>query len=344
MSGLFNPTVAWITLRATLSRKRALLFAIPAVILILFTVALRASRAPMRPWPSHVLGTFGFSVLIPLTALIIGTSVLGAEIDDGSIVHLLATPVRRSSVVMTKFVIATGLTMIFAAIPELIAALIAGGGVAPAPAGTGPGPGFVGLVSISSGKLALGLFVGALACSVIYNAVFVMVSVATTRAIAVGLLYVLVWETLLSNFVSGVKLLSVSHYGLGIANGFANDSALQAGLTVATSVVMGVIVTGRRPGRGGEPAVVVHPQGRARLTAYLLNDGDLRAATTRLRQVTRVALGVLVAAGELGGRTRRADRLVLLLADDDLRTVPVRHHARPRARRPRSRRSRRRRG
>ena len=247
MSGLFNPTVAWITLRATLSRKRALLFALPAAILILLTLALRASRPPDRPWPSHVLGTFGFSVLIPLTALIIGTSVLGAEIDDGSIIHLLATPVRRSSVVVTKFLVATGLTMVFAAIPELIAALIAGGGSAPAPvapAGTGPGSGnFSGLVTIDSGKLALGLFVGALACSVIYNAVFVMVSVATTRAIAVGLLYVLVWEVLLSNFVSGVKLLSVSHYGLSIANGFVNDSALQAGLTVVTSVVMGVIVT-----------------------------------------------------------------------------------------------------
>jgi len=43
MSALFNPTVAWITLRATLSRKRALLFALPAVILILLTAALRAS-------------------------------------------------------------------------------------------------------------------------------------------------------------------------------------------------------------------------------------------------------------------------------------------------------------
>ena len=136
MSGLFNPTVAWITLRATLSRKRALLFALPAAILILFTLALKASRPPARPWPSHVLGTFGFSVLIPLTALIIGTSVLGAEIDDGSIIHLLATPVRRSSVVVTKFLVATGLTMVFAAIPELIAALIAGGGSAPAPAGS----------------------------------------------------------------------------------------------------------------------------------------------------------------------------------------------------------------
>jgi ABC-2 type transport system permease protein len=233
---MFNSTVAWITLRATLSRKRALLFALPAMILIVLTLALRASRPPMRPWPSHVLGTFGFSVLIPLTALIIGTSVLGAEIDDGSIVHLLATPVRRSSVVVTKFVIATALTIVFAAVPELIAGLISGGGSIPAPSGPG-------LVTIGAGKFGLALFVGALACSVIYNAVFVMISVATTRAIAVGLLYVLVWETLLSNFVSGVKLLSVSHYGLGIANGFLNDPVLEAGLGVLTSVVMGAIVT-----------------------------------------------------------------------------------------------------
>jgi ABC-2 type transport system permease protein len=237
MSGLVNPTVARITLRATLSRKRALLFAIPAVVLILLTVALRASHAPLRPWPSHVLGTFGFSVLLPLTALIIGTSVLGAEVDDGSIVHLLATPVRRSSVIATKFLVATGLTMLFAAVPELIAALIAGGGSTPPADGKGD------LVLLSSGKFALGLFVGALACSVIYNAIFVMVSVATTRAIAVGLLYVLVWEVLLANFVSGARLLSVSHYGLGIAGGFVTDPALQAGLGVLTSVVMGIIVT-----------------------------------------------------------------------------------------------------
>jgi ABC-2 type transport system permease protein len=241
MPEFFNPTVARITMRATLSRKRALLFALPALILILFTLALKATRAPMRPWPSHVLGTFGFSVLIPLTALIIGTSVLGAEIDDGSIIHLLATPVRRSSVIVTKFIVATVLTMVFAALPELIAALIAGGGSIPAQAGQVPGP--VGFVTLSTGKFALGLFVGALACSVIYNAVFVMVSVATTRAIAVGLLYVLVWEVLMSNFVSGVRLLSVSHYGLGIANAFVNDPLLQAGLGVLTSVVMGAIVT-----------------------------------------------------------------------------------------------------
>jgi ABC-2 type transport system permease protein len=245
MSGLFNPTVLGITMRATMSRKRAFLFALPALILILFTVALKASRPPSAPWPSHVLGTFGFSVLIPLTALIIGTSVLGAEIDDGSIIHLLATPVRRGSVIVTKFAVAAGLTMIFAAVPELIAALIAGGGMSPGSTQTVPGGqvSFVPGVAISGPKLALGLFAGALACAVIYNAIFVMVSVATTRAIAVGLLYVLIWEGLLANFVSGARLLSVSHYGLGIANGIAHDSGLNAGLNIQTSVIMGVIVT-----------------------------------------------------------------------------------------------------
>jgi ABC-2 type transport system permease protein len=242
---MFNSTVAWITLRATLNRKRALLFALPAVILIVVTVLLKVSRPPSRPWPSIVLGTFGFTVLLPLTALIIGTSVLGAEIDDGSIVHLLATPVRRLSVILTKFSIATVLTMLFAAVPELIAALIAGGGVTPDKQIIRNG-GLVQVIQgtpVSNSKFAIGLFVGALVGAVIYNALFVMVSVATTRAIAVGLLYVLIWESLLSNFVSGARLLSVSHYSLGIANGFANDPGLNASLTVATSVVMGVLVT-----------------------------------------------------------------------------------------------------
>ncbi len=63
------------------------------MILVLVTVLLKLAHPPTPHWPSHLLGSFGFAVVLPLTALIIGTSVLGAEIDDGSVVHLLATPV-----------------------------------------------------------------------------------------------------------------------------------------------------------------------------------------------------------------------------------------------------------
>ena len=218
---MFNPTVAGITVRATLSRRRALLFAVPAVILIALTLILRASHPAGAAWPVNVLGTFGFSVLLPLTALIIGTGVLGAEIDDGSVVHLLATPVRRADVIITKFAVATALTALFAAVPELIA----------------------GLLAPHSGKLALALFAGALVGSVVYSAVFVLASVVTTRAIAFGLLYVAIWEGALSNVVGGVRILSIAHYALGVVNAIYPDQNLQAGLGLSTSLILGAVIT-----------------------------------------------------------------------------------------------------
>jgi ABC-2 type transport system permease protein len=218
---MFNPTVAGITARATLGRRRAALFAVPAAVLITLTLVLRASRPAGTPWPDTVLGDFGFSILLPLTALIIGTGVLGAEIDDGSVVHLLATPVRRADVIFTKFAVATGLTALFAAGPELVA----------------------GLIAPSSGRLALALFAGALVGSAAYSAVFVLASVLTTRAIAFGLLYVTIWEGLLSNLVGGARILSIAHYSLGVANAIYPDPDLRAGLSLPTSLILAAVVT-----------------------------------------------------------------------------------------------------
>jgi ABC-2 type transport system permease protein len=218
---MFNPTVAAITARATLGRRRAILFAVPAVILIALTLILRASHPAGAQWPDTVLGDFGFSVLLPFTALIIGTGVLGAEIDDGSVIHLLATPVRRADVIVTKFAVAAGLTALFAAVPELIA-----GELAP-----------------NSGKLAWALFVGALVGSVVYSALFLLASVVTTRAIAFGLLYVAIWEGLLGNLVGGVRILSIAHYSLGVANAIYPDQNLRAGLSLSTSLVLAIVIT-----------------------------------------------------------------------------------------------------
>jgi ABC-2 type transport system permease protein len=220
-NGVFNPVIAAITLRATMSRRRALLFAIPAVILVGVSVLLRLT-ARDSSWPSDFLGTFGFSVVLPLTSLIIGTSVLGAEMDDGSVLHLLATPVRRSAVVLSKFCVSVALTVAFAAVPELIAGLIATGGAS---------------------RLAAGLFAGALAAAVIYNAIFVMVSVLTSRAIVAGLLYLLVWEGLLANLVSGASELSVGQYSLAIAGAISHSGDLNVHLSLLTAVFMGAIVT-----------------------------------------------------------------------------------------------------
>jgi len=220
VSGLLNPVVLRITLRATLGRKRALVFMLVPLVLILITVALKVvANSPV--WPAEFLGVFGFSVVLPLTALIIGTSVLGAEIDDG-IIHLLATPVSRFSVVISKFIAAVLLTIMFGAIPEFLAAAIAKG---------------------FGDKLTIGLLAGALIASVAYNALFVMLSILTTRAIAVGLLYLLVWEGLLGNLIGGVRVLSIGQYSVSVANSIAKTSALNAHLTSQTAIIMAVAVT-----------------------------------------------------------------------------------------------------
>ena len=219
--GVVYGVILRLTIRATMGRKRALIFAIAPVILIGVSALLKVvARSPV--WPPEFLGVFGFTVVLPLTALIIGTSVLGAEIDDGTVVQLLATPVRRLAVVLSKFIAAAALTMVFGAVPLYLAGAIA----------TGP-----------ASKLALGLLAGAIAASVVYNALFVLLSVLTSRAIAFGLLYLLVWEGLLGSIVGGVRLLSVNQYALGIANSVAHNAGLRAHLTLSTAVGMGIVVT-----------------------------------------------------------------------------------------------------
>jgi ABC-2 type transport system permease protein len=221
MSGPINGVIVAITFRATMGRRRALLFAAPAIVLIAVAAAL-AGTATSGSWRPEFLADFGFTIVLPLTSLIIGTSVLGAEIDDGSVVHLLATPVPRSQVVLSKFLVAAALTIVFGAIPEYLGAAIA----------AGPGS-----------RLAIGLLAGAVAAAVIYNAIFVMLSAVTSRAIAIGLIYLLVWEGLLANLVPGVGLLSAGQYSLSIANSIANNKGLNAHLSISTAVIMALIVT-----------------------------------------------------------------------------------------------------
>ncbi|MGH3304362.1 MAG: ABC transporter permease [Streptosporangiaceae bacterium] len=219
---VLNGVVMRLTLRAAMSRRRALLFALPAVLLIGISALLKAT-ASSAVWPPEVLGTVGYLILA-LTALIVGGSVLGAEVDDGSILHLLATPVSRRTIVLSKYLIAVLLTMAFAAVPEYLAGAIATG---------------------AASKLAIGLLIGALAGSVIYNAIFLMLTAVFSpgAALAIGLLYILLWEGLLASLVPGVGLLSAEHYSLAIANSVAHNGALHANLTLGTGTGMGIAVT-----------------------------------------------------------------------------------------------------
>src|SRR4029453_12818699 len=92
-------TVAWITARGLFGRRRfLLLFPLP-ILLVGLAVLSRGFGVNAQEWAWPVLGGLGFAVLLPVTALIVGTGVLGAEIDDGTVVHILAKPLPRWRIV-----------------------------------------------------------------------------------------------------------------------------------------------------------------------------------------------------------------------------------------------------
>jgi len=188
-----NATVARLTARSVLGRRRALLLlALPAVVLLLAVI----SRSLAGQDPDHtvvLLGGFALGTLIPLLGLIAGTGAIGPEIDDGSIVYLLAKPLRRSSIIHSKLAVAVGIVAVFGALPTFAAGIVLSG---------------------MSDRLAVAYGLGALVAGIAYCALFLALAVVTRHAVVVGLLYALIWESLVGNLVPGARALSIQQWAL----------------------------------------------------------------------------------------------------------------------------------
>jgi ABC-2 type transport system permease protein len=215
-----NPTIARITARGLLGRRRIwLLVPLPLVLIGLAWLS-RSVGATPEEWGEPIIVGLGFTAVLPIIALIVGTGVLGSEIDDGTITHILAKPLPRSEIVFTKLCVAVGVTALFAGVPLFVVGLIA-----------------------SSPPLAFALVVGAVVGSLAYSALFVMISVVTRRPVLLGLVYVVLWEGLLGNVLSGTQKLSIQQYVQSIVDWLAPTDVLQGHVAVPVSFVMAGLFT-----------------------------------------------------------------------------------------------------
>ena len=77
----------------------------------------------------------------------------------------------------------------------------------------------------------------------LYSSAFVWLGLATTQAIGVGLLYIVLWEGFFTTYISGVRLFSIRAYSIALMHGlderrFADTENLDFGVTVGVSVVV----------------------------------------------------------------------------------------------------------
>lgn len=215
-----------ITARGLLGRRRIALVGLLAIAPVL-TGALLALAGEGTAGEAFV-GVFDgliLSTVVPLAALLLGTSALGAEIEDGTVVLILVRPYGRVWLALAKLIVAGGASAIVA----LVATLGAGALIV----GTAD-PGVLAATALAS-----------VVAAIAYASIFVTLSAWTGRALVAGLFYVIIWEGVVASLFAGTRVFSVRAYGLAIAAEAGGPSAagLANGVAGVTALVLAAVVT-----------------------------------------------------------------------------------------------------
>ncbi len=132
---------------------------------------------------------FGLTIFVPLVALVISTASLGSLVEDKTLVYFWLRPLGRWQISTASLL--AGLAVL---LPLILVPM-----------------GILGIVTGDTDALQ-GILAGSLVGLVAYTSVFTMLGLFTQRALAWGLLYVLLWEGLVAGFSRSAGWLAIRTY------------------------------------------------------------------------------------------------------------------------------------
>jgi ABC-2 type transport system permease protein len=191
-------TIAAVTLRGLLGRRRTLLMLLLAGMPILLGLLVRVNDSEVSELGATLDG-FVVRIILPLIALVFGTAALGSELDDGTAVHYLTKPIDRWTIVLAKLLVAGTLTAAMVVPSTVLGGLLMGGSE-----------------SATMG-VTFAFAIATLIGSYVYVAIFMVLSIITSRGLIIGLAYALIWEGVLGGLLPGTQIVSVREYLGGIA-------------------------------------------------------------------------------------------------------------------------------
>lgn len=157
----------------------------------------------------------GIGLGVPVIALVLASATLGDLVEDETLVYLWHRPSPRWMIALAAWTASVGVTIPTVAVPLGLSGAIASGSFTVGWA-----------LTLSS----------ALAC-VAYCGLFCLAGVLIRRSLIWGLLYVFVWETLLTRVFGGLANLSIRSYAVALSEHIADDNTLVAEHGTATSII-----------------------------------------------------------------------------------------------------------
>ena len=199
-----QPEIIRLTARQLLTRGKLLVLvglgALPALLALLYSFS--DSRVDPETFLIRMYTNFVLAVVVPVTALVFAAAALGSEMEDGTIVYLLLKPLPRWQIVLNKLIPTAAIIGVFVMISIYATALVLDRGVGEA-------------------HVAFAFTLAAVLGGAAYAAMFTLLGAITSRALIAGLLYVFIWEGLLTGLFQGARNWSVREYMNGIADAFS---------------------------------------------------------------------------------------------------------------------------
>ena len=179
------------------------LAALPVGLAIIVHFAAKDDPTFNRDFTNVLLDGMLVAGILPIVTMALATSSFGNELEDKTLGFLALMPVARWRIVLPKVLASLAICGPLLVASGVIATLL----------------GFDGAIRPTV-AVAASLAVGVVA----YATIFTWAGLVTTRALPFALVYVLLWEGVISSFIRGVDYLSVRGYTLAIMSGLDEPS------------------------------------------------------------------------------------------------------------------------
>ncbi len=214
-----------LTLRQLLGRWRVLLIvflaSLPTLIVLLVRWQDPDEASFNQGFVEGMIDPIVIGGIMPIVTMTVAAAAFGNELEDRTLYYLVLKPLSRVHIALAKL----------AATFALAAPVVVASGVVATV-----------LVGADAGAV-LTVGVALLAGVAAYASIFTWAGLITPRALSYGLVYVLVWEGLLSTFLTGVRFLSVRGYTLSLLHGIdaTNFEILEARAIEFPAAIIGAV-------------------------------------------------------------------------------------------------------
>ncbi len=208
--------------RSVATRGRLVALSALGLIGVFLAGVLRWSEGASAIDGAFLIDRFALTFYIPLTALVIATSTLGAHLEDSTLAYFWLRPIRRIEIAISGLLASWLVLLPLVMVPVAVIAAIAGTGTTVTAA-------------VTAGVLS----------ALAYGAVFTVLGLLTRRALVWGLVYVMLWEGVVAGLSRGAGRLALSSYSSSMLSRLTDVKGIIAEpstLATCVAVAVGVVV------------------------------------------------------------------------------------------------------